>query len=688
MTFPRQIEMGNAGDGQPLTLGDAELVGDTFLINGEVALIDWDGDGSPELVDSGTALFTFRFVGQIADGTPRLDRGLRWGEMSRSHQRDENDAGLCGRIMAHGDLDGDGRTEILLGPRGYSKRPVVVLQQGDDGWPADGSADGSAGGSIGMPLQVAGFELSGGPLVAFDWNGDGKLDLIAARRDSGDYYETNAAGHVAEDQRDRYDRQGVWRGHVGGWTLHLLRNESSPGALRFVHAGTIEMAGPPPGGPMAPVDKADPSAGLLLLGDYGELFHLPLLAGGDSPQWGQVAELFSLHGAPFCRHANFLHIDTVVLTDNEGPDLIAGDVAWNACWCRYRGRDTEGRPIYDDPRKLKQHNPHVNGGAFSVPTIGDWRGTGTADLLVGGIEGYIFWYKTLSTEPLRFAPPERVRVGDEEIRRYAKPRPAAGAHWGSSQGPLDGFNGGYSNPVLVDWSGDGLLDLLVGDMIGLFEWYPNRGTATAPRLEPSMRLQIGDQPLYGPWRVQPGAGDFTGDGLPDLVTMDVDLDLALYCRCGRQDLSQLMPGEKLRYEDGETIKTHGVYTAGGGDGRGRTKIQVIDWDGDGRLDLLIGSGPQQGSAFRSSYVMVCRNVGSNAEPVFARPEVLLFDEQGQPLEFWRHGAHMAAVDWDQDGRWELVVGADMGNIWYFKPEQFGTPATSPDIFRPADDTTL
>jgi hypothetical protein len=86
--------------------------------------------------------------------------------------------------------------------------------------------------------------------------------------------------------------------------------------------------------------------------------------------------------------------------------------------------------------------------------------------------------------------------------------------------------------------------------------------------------------------------------------------------------------------------------------------------------------------------MVCRNVGSNAEPVFARPEVLLFDEQGQPLEFWRHGAHMAAVDWDQDGRWELVVGADMGNIWYFKPEQFGTPATSPDIFRPADDTTL
>ena len=680
MSFPCDIEAGNAGDGQPLTLGDPVSVGDGFLVNGEVAVFDWDGDGQVELIDAGTALFTYRFAGEIADGTPKLDRGLRWGEMSRSHQRDEHDRGLCGRILAHGDFHGDGRTRIILGPRGYSRQPVVVLQQEAHGWPADRSA--------GTPLVVQGFDISGCPLVAFDWNGDGRLDLIAAQRDTGDYYQLDEAGHVAEDQRDRYSADGVWRGRVGGWTLHLLRNDDSTEGLRFVHDGTVELAHAMPGGPMAPVDKTDPSAGLLLLGDYGELFHLPLLHTGDRPQWGELSELSSLHGAPFTRYANFLHIDTAILSPGGGADLIAGDVAWSACWCRYRGADAQGRPIYDDPRKMKQDDPHVNGGAFSVPTVGDWRGTGTADLLVGGIEGYVLWYKPLSTEPLRFAPPERVRVGDEEIRRYAKPRPAAGVHWGSSQGPLDGFNGGYSNPVLVDWSGDGLLDLLVGDMIGLFEWYPNRGTATAPRLEPSMRLHVGDQPLFGPWRVQPGAGDFTGDGLPDLVTMDVDLDLVLYRRRGRHELSQLEAGEKLRYEDGAEIKTHGVYTAAGGDGRGRTKIQIIDWDGDGRLDLLIGSGPQQGSAFRSSYVMLCRNVGSNAEPVFARPEVLLFDEQGEPLEFWRHGAHMAAVDWDGDGCWELLVGADMGNIWYFRPEQFGAPRVAPDIFRPADDNSL
>ena len=125
----------------------------------------------------------------------------------------------------------------------------------------------------------------------------------------------------------------------------------------------------------------------------------------------------------------------------------------------------------------------------------------------------------------------------------------------------------------------------------------------------------------------------------------------------------LLPGEKLRYEDGETIKTHGIYTDGGGDGRGRTKFNVADWDGDGVLDLLIGVGPQHGSPYRGSYVLYARNVGTSERPVFKRPEILLWDADGQPLEFWRHGVHMAPVDWDGDGQYELVAGAGQGRIW-------------------------
>lgn len=291
MTYPRPIEAGNTGDGAPLTLGDPAVIGDAFLTNGEVNLFDWDGDGRPGLVDSGSAVFTYRFVDQIADGTPLVDRGQRLGEMSRSHQRDENDTGLCGRILAHGDFDGDGYPEIILGPRGYSKRPIVVVRRGEDGWPDDGAAGATL--HIEDPAAPGDDALAhwaGGPLCAFDWNGDGRQDLVVAIQDMAGYHDMDPeTGHVAVDQRDRYTRDGRWRGRQGDWSLHLLRNECTPDAFRFVYAGAVELSEAPPGGPMAPVDPADPTAGLLVLGYYGEVFHLPLTRAGDAPQWGDIA---------------------------------------------------------------------------------------------------------------------------------------------------------------------------------------------------------------------------------------------------------------------------------------------------------------------------------------------------------------------------------------------------------------
>lgn len=677
--FPRPIEGGNGGDGSPLRLGDAEQLGDVFASNGRIQLVDWDGDGAVELVESGSAVFAYRFAGTIADGTPIIDGGERLGAMSRSHQRDENDEGLCGGIKAVGDFGGDGQLEVIFAPRGYSQQPTVMLSLAG-GPPADRAE--------GRPLVFRGgpeVDWAGADLTALDWDGDGRVDLVAAVHENEHYWLPPGVERVAEDQRDRYRRDGTWKGVIGPWSLHLLRNAGAGGECAFEYGGRIDAA--VPGGTLCPVDRADPGAGLLALDYYGALWHLPLLRQGPAPEWGECVELCTLHGEPFTRGANFTYIDTAALEGNR-VDLFASDIACNVHWCRAYGPDGSGRPIYGDPRKVKQRNPHVNGGSFSVPTTGDWRATGTADLVVGSVEGYVFWYRTLSTDPLRFAPPERVRVGDEEIRYSAKAHPATGHHWGGSQGPLDGNNGGYSNPVLVDFSGDGLLDLIVGSMIGLYDWYPNRGTPQAPKLDKPQRLRVGDESLFGPWRVQAGVGDFSGDGLPDVVTMDLDLDLALYRRVGCDDLAGLHPGEKLRFEDGETIKTHGPYTPRGGDGRGRTKIQVVDWDGNGLLDLLLGVGPQGGSPFRGSFVLLCRNAGSNEAPVFKRPEVLLYNAAGAPQEFFRHAAHPAPVDWDGDGRWELVVGADFGHIWYWRPEHFGAPSAPFEIYRPPGDDSL
>jgi len=674
--FPRPIEGDNSGDGSPLVLGDEREIGDLHAPcdpTTTVHVLDWDGDGKRELVCSGNDIYVHKFVDVLPDGTPIVDRGMRWGLMSRQAQRNENDRGLTGYVLVAADFDGDGSPEVILCPRYYSRKPPVVLSLAG-GVPTDRDA-GLSVAFKGSPEGVN--PIQRGAVAGVDWDGNGAVDLLVLDGEPAPSYDQNpATGVCPEDQRHRYHEDGQWIGPLPVPVLHLYRNASGRGRIEFVHAGRTDVELPPHAMWISVVDPTDPKAGILVLTYYGRVYHLPLVETGDRPEWGEIAELFTLHNEPFNRSTNFdIGINVSDVLEPGRFDLFAGDRSQSPSWCRYRGRDADGRPVYDAPRRIKQRNPHVGNSFFSVPTVGDWRGAGTPDLLVGGVEGYILWYRTVSTNPLRFARPERVRQGTVEIRRLAAPSPSAGYHWGGSQGPYDGDTGGYSNPVLVDWDGDGLLDLVVGDMIGLYDWYPNWGTKTDPELGPPHRLHLIDgEPLMGPWRQQPGIGRFTGSDLPDIVIQDRDLDLALFRRAGPDDLSALLPGEKLRYEDGSTIKTHGVYTPTGGDGRGRTKINVVDWDGDGRLDLLLGVGPQHRSPYRGSYVLFARNVGTNENPVFRRPDVLLWDEDGSPLEFWRHGVHMAPVDWDGDGRYELIAGADQGRVWYWTPEHFGKPA--------------
>ena len=674
--FPRPIEGGNSGDGQPLRLGDGNKIGDLFSAPATVHILDWDGDGEREVVASIRTgdIYTFRFVDSMPDRTPIVERGMRWGLLSRQPHRNENDKGLTGGVAAAADFDGDGKIDVILSPRSYSSKPTIVF-------PLVGGPPKSRDAGASVTIKGAEDTTAGwgrGTAAAVDWDGDGRVDLVVlSSEERGSYYIDPETGVCAEDQRGRYDNDGRWLGQPGTPVLDLYRNTGSNGRIEFTYAGRASTEMPPHAGHVSAVNPNDAKAGLLVLCYHGDVWHLPVVATGDTPTWGEAVELSSLHGEPFNRSVNLeLGIGVSDVLEPGRFDLFAGDKSSSIVWFRYYGQDSGDRPIYGSPRKLKQRNPHVNGGDFSVVTVGDWRGTGMSDLLVGSVEGYIFWYKTLSTNPLRFARPERVRLGTTEIRRLAMANPSAGYHWGGSQGPDDGNTGGYSNPVLADWDGDGLLDLIVSDMVSLYDWYPNWGTKNRPELGPPQRLHLTTgEPLFGPWRQQPGIGDFTGDGLPDVVIQDLDLDLALYRRAGRDDLAALLPGEKLRYEDGETIKTHGIYTPQGGECRGRTKINVVDWDGDGVLDLLIGVGPQHGSPYRGSYVLFAKNIGTNENPVFKRPVVLLFDTDGSPLEFWRHGVHMAPVDWDGDGRYELIAGADQGYVWYWKSEHFGKPAT-------------
>lgn len=84
-----------------------------------------------------------------------------------------------------------------------------------------------------------------------------------------------------------------------------------------------------------------------------------------------------------------------------------------------------------------------------------------------------------------------------------------------------------------------------------------------------------------------------------------------------------------------------------------TKIDVVDWDLDGDLDLL--TGHNQG------FFLLYRNRGSRTEPLFGLPEEVrpeTGDFPGRPSP--------TLVDWDGDGRRDLLVGSSRSGVWFYR----------------------
>ena len=247
--------------------------------------------------------------------------------------------------------------------------------------------------------------------------------------------------------------------------------------------------------------------------------------------------------------------------------------------------------------------------------------------------------------------------------------------------------GSESLPVLADLDGDGDLDLLLGNKLEPLEkgtsrlWrFENAGTRTAPQFR-----WRGALPLHGRYHMAPAAGDLDGDGDADLligsfsarvafarndggnftivdsavVTVprgsnttpalgdldgDGDLDLLVGEASGnmnfyRNDGAKSAPLFALISESFEEIKV----------GR-RSAPHLADLDGDGDLDLLVGT--DEGG------LVLFRNTGSRAAWRFERDTS--FTPEVPPM------SAPAAGDLDGDGRPELLLGNSGGGVIYLQ----------------------
>jgi hypothetical protein len=155
------------------------------------------------------------------------------------------------------------------------------------------------------------------------------------------------------------------------------------------------------------------------------------------------------------------------------------------------------------------------------------------------------------------------------------------------------------------------------------------------------------------------AVDWDDDGDLDLVLGSLEGNLFVRINEGSPKKPTFATESIMLMKDDAPLKVTG----------GDVIPKIADWDGDGRFDILTGSG--EGGAYW------LRNVGKKGAPSFASPEVIVRPDEpkGDPKSPNGPGerTQACAADYDGDGDLDLLVGDYQGEgdqmhgwVWLFR----------------------
>ncbi|MDB4666181.1 exo-alpha-sialidase [Akkermansiaceae bacterium] len=468
-----------------------------------------------------------------------------------------------------------------------------------------------------------------------DWEQDGDQDLIVGIGDWSDYEWDHA-----------YDAQGRWQnGPLHGW-VYLIKNE---GGKYTKNPLKIEAGGAPIdvyGWPSPNFADFDGDGDLdLLCGEFLDGFtYFQNIGSATNPEYGAGLKLVGADGQALAMHLQMI-TPTALDWDKDGDfDLIVGDEDGRVALVENVSPEGASLPVFKQPIYFQQEADELKFGALATPFAHDWDKDGDEDILCGNTAGNIALFTNLDGKGTKWSAPELLKA-DHKVFRIM-----AGAN-GSIQGPAEA-KWGYTTLSVADWNDDGHDDILVNSIWPKLQLLRNTGSGLtqeplsfwSKELPPAFYWwQNLAENLQTQWRTTPLATDFDADGKLDLVILDQEGFLTCQSRAR-------METRIFLDEDLHPVRLNAV-TAGGS---GRVKLAVVDWDRDGRLDILTNS--QNTTWWRN-----CQDTGDGKVILKKIGNLAKRNVSG-------HTSSPTVCDFDRNGKPDLIVGSENGRLYFIKHE--------------------
>ncbi len=198
-----------------------------------------------------------------------------------------------------------------------------------------------------------------------------------------------------------------------------------------------------------------------------------------------------------------------------------------------------------------------------------------------------------------------------------------------------------------DWNEDGKKDIITGSKSGQVYVYINKGTNQAPVFDnaleiPNIKVEDGESAPY--------VVDWNEDGKKDILAGSAPGEVSVFINRG--DNLNPMFVEEMKLNEGDL------------DVGSSSSSAVVDWNGDGKKDLVVGN--------RSGEVFVFFNFVNNKSPIFQTDGIKTsIKVSGYARPF--------IVDWNNDGKFDVVSGSSDGRVYIFinegdsKNPKFGKP---------------